>query len=192
MDYQLESFLKKMEEFGKSNDELHAEKELRMRNISPTTGEFISMLIKISHAERVLEIGTSNGYSTLWIADALQNGKVTTIEFLETKVRMAEENFKHSGLASRIEQVQGDAGIFLKNAESGAYDFILLDSDRKEYVSWWDDLKRIMMPGGLLIVDNVVSHKSELTEFIQLVRETTACESTVLAFDSGVMLVKFH
>ena len=119
----------------------------------PDSPEFrITGLIQ---ARRVLEIGTSNGYSTLWLADAVQRlgGRVTTIEVLPDKAHMARHNFARAELASWIQLHLGDAGDVLREQEPASFDLVFLDSDRAQYVSWWPDLQRVLTPGGLMVVD---------------------------------------
>src|SRR5213596_94795 len=96
----LNSMLFELEQFGTANDASTTERPRRMLNITRDTGEFLSVLVKATRARRVLEIGTSNGYSTLWLADAARTlgGTVTTIEFSEYKVGLATKNFARSGL----------------------------------------------------------------------------------------------
>ena len=87
-------------QFGSDNDPRETDRGRRMLNITPDTGEFLSVLVRFGNARRVLEIGTSNGYSTLWLAEAAAaiDGHVTTLEFAADKVAMARANFARSGL----------------------------------------------------------------------------------------------
>ena len=77
--------------FGADNDARESERGRRMLNITPDTGEFLSVLVRFGDTRRVLEIGTSNGYSTLWLAEAATaiDGHVTTLEYADDKVAMA-------------------------------------------------------------------------------------------------------
>ena len=101
-----------LEQFGLSNDGAIVDRPRRMLNITRDTGEFLSVLIMAMNAQRVLEIGTSNGYSTLWLASAAKaiSGHVTTVELSEFKLALAAKNFERSGLDSYITQANGEAG----------------------------------------------------------------------------------
>src|SRR4030095_4104490 len=105
------------------------------------------------------EIGTSNGYSTLWLADAAREigGSVTTVELAEYKIGLASANFARSGLSPLIKLVHDDAGDFLPRRGPSAYDLIFLDSERSKYPQWWPRLRRTLRPGGLFVVDNATS-----------------------------------
>src|SRR5512136_3079685 len=96
----LQVLLSELERFGEANDRVTAERPRRMLNITRDTGEFLSVLVRATSARRVMEIGTSNGYSTLWLASAARatGGVVTTVELSEYKVGLARRNFERSGL----------------------------------------------------------------------------------------------
>ena len=119
---------------GADNDARESERGRRMLNITADTGELLSVLVRFGQARRVLEIGTSNGYSTLWLAEAAATigGHVTTLEHAADKVAMARANFDRSGLAERITLVHGDAGAWLAQAEDACVDLLFLDSDREQ------------------------------------------------------------
>lgn len=167
----LQELLLELERFGLNNDRAISERPRRMLNITRDTGEFLSVLVRATHARRVLEIGTSNGYSTLWLADAASalNGQVTTVELSESKLALAAENFARSGLAHVITQIRGEAGQLIDSAPEAGFDLIFLDSERSEYTGWWPNIKRVLRPGGLLVVDNATSHAVEMAPFVALV-----------------------
>jgi len=180
----LEALKAELERFGRSNDELHAERAQRMLNITRDTGEFLAVLVRANSARRVLEIGTSNGYSTLWLAEAAKaiGGAVTTVELSDTKVRMARETFTRSGLSDCIQLRHEAADRVLDRSEPEAYDLVFLDSERPEYPGWWPRLRRVLRPGGLLVVDNATSHAEQMAPFMDLVRADpafTTCLATV-------------
>src|SRR5437870_483786 len=139
MSDQLQSFMAELEQFGKANDSATTERSRRMLNITRDTGQFLAVLVRSAVARRVLEIGTSNGYSTLWLASAARaiGGKVTTVEMSDYKIGLAKTTFARSGLAARISLVQDDAGRVLQRAADGAFDLIFLDSERPQYPGWW-------------------------------------------------------
>jgi len=176
----INELLLELEQFGASNDGAIADRPRRMLNITRDTGEFLSVLVRAMNAQRVLEIGTSNGYSTIRLALAAKavNGHVTTVELSDFKVALAAKNFERSGLAPYIKQVHGDAGALLGDTQDSSFDVVFLDSERSEYLAWWPDIKRALRAGGLLIVDNATSHSAELTPFVDMVcadPEFTTC-----------------
>jgi predicted O-methyltransferase YrrM len=183
----LESLLVELEQFGKNNDSEITDRPRRMLNITRDTGEFLAVLIRATLARRILEIGTSNGYSTLWLADAARaiGGSVTTVEFSDYKVGLASKNFNRSGLAAYISLVHDDAGRVLQRSADSAFDFIFLDSGRPEYPGWWPNLKRVLRPGGLLLVDNATSHPEEMAPFVALVGADTSFTTSLVPVGNG-------
>jgi predicted O-methyltransferase YrrM len=186
----LEKLLVELEQFGMTNDGSTSERPRKMLNITRDTGEFLVVLIKATLARRVLEIGTSNGYSTLWLARAARDtgGSVTTVEKSQYKIDLAATNFARSGLTSYISQVHEDAGRLLERSADGAFDFIFLDSERPEYPGWWPNLRRALRPGGLIVVDNATSHPAELAPFVALVKADAEFATSLVPVGNGEFL----
>jgi predicted O-methyltransferase YrrM len=186
----VENLLTELEQFGRDNDRATAERPRKMLNITRDTGEFLAVLVRATLARRVLEIGTSNGYSTLWLAGAARDigGSVTTVERSQYKIDRAAKNFARSGLTSAISQVHDDAGHLLEGLPDGAFDLIFLDSERPEYSGWWPNLRRVLRPGGLLVVDNATSHPAEVAPFIARVKADAEFVTSLVPVGNGEFL----
>ena len=182
--------LAELEDFGRKHDAAVAERPRRMLNITRDTGEFLAVLVKAMAARRLMEIGTSNGYSTLWLARAAREigGRVTTVERSEFKIGMAKGNFARSGLESVITLVHDDAGTVLKRTPDASVDLLFLDSERPEYPGWWPEIKRVLRPGGLLVVDNATSHAAEMADFIALVTDDPTFTTSLVPVGNGEFL----
>ena len=191
VDNKLSALLKELEQFGEENDADVKDRSQKMLNITADTGEFLLLLIRALKAKRVLEIGTSNGYSTLWLAQAVRplGGKVTTLEISPFKAGMARANLARSGLQEWVNSNLVDAGEFIKRQAESSFDFVFLDSDREQYVSWWRDLQRILITGGLLVVDNAVSHPHEMEDFVRAVRQARDCITSLVPVGKVEFLV---
>ncbi len=191
MPQKLAALLQELEAFGKQNDAQTTDRSHRTLNITPETGEFLLLLIRALTAKRVLEIGTSNGYSTLWLAQAVQplDGKVTTLENSIYKVELARINFSRAEMGRWINSQLVQAGDFLKQQGASTFDFVFLDSDRKEYAGWWQDLQRILVVGGLLVVDNAVTHAKELEDFARVVRQTPGYITSIVPVGNGELMI---
>lgn len=187
---ELLSLLAELEGFGRENDARNAERRHRMLNITRDTGEFLGVLVRATGARQVLEIGTSNGYSTLWLADAVHRtgGIVTTVERSDYKIGLARANFARTRLGACIRQVHGEAGAHLATTSAASVDLLFLDSERAEYLAWWPGLQRVLRPRGLLVVDNAVSHAGELAGFFGAVRADRAWASCLVPVGNGEFL----
>jgi len=165
-----------------------------MLNVTRDTGQFLSIVVRLQPAKRVLEIGTSNGYSTLWLADAVSSndGTIETVEMNPEKARLARINFERSGLSRFIHLVEGDAAQVVAAAADAIYDFVFLDSERTEYHSWWPHILRVLRPGGLVVCDNAISHKHEFEEFTNAVRRTPSCSMCLVPVGKGELLILKH
>ena len=186
----LEVLLAELERFGEANDSATAERPRRMLNITRDTGKLLSVLVRAASARRVLEIGTSNGYSTLWLASAVRaiGGAVTTVEISGYKAGLARKNFDRSGLGACITLVQDDAGRVLEHLADASFDLVFLDSERPEYPGWWPSLKRVLRPGGLLVVDNATSHAEQLARFVALVKADAEFTTSLVPVGNGEFL----
>lgn len=189
-DVALHHLLAEVEAFGAANDQAHLDRSRRMLNITRDTGELLAVLVRALGARCVLEIGTSNGYSTLWLASAARaiGGRVTTVEWSEYKTKLAAANFARAGLDSWIEQVLEDAGAVLACRPPASVDLLFLDSERPEYPGWWPDLRRVLRPGGLLVVDNATSHAEQLSPFVALVEADPDFTTCLVPVGNGEFL----
>lgn len=190
MDHSLQNLKAELERFGEEHDAATSDRKHRMFNITRDTGQLLAVLLRATAARRVLEIGTSNGYSTLWLAEAVRDfgGVVVTVESVDRKVELAADNFSRSGLAHLITQIHDDAESVLKRTGDAAYDLVFLDSERSHYTAWWSHLRRVLRPGGLLIVDNATSHPDELASLITLISEDSGFTACLVPVGKGEYL----
>ena len=176
-----------LEALGDRHDAQTPEHDERLLNITPDTGAFLGVLVRACRPGRILEIGTSNGYSTLWLAEAAAaaGGRITTVEHRPAKAALARATFaRASGLAPISLEVD-DAGDVLGRAAAGAWDFIFLDADRVHYAAWWPELRRTLAGGGVLVVDNAVSHAAEVAPLIEAVTADPAFRAVLVPIGKG-------
>ncbi|WP_022664754.1 O-methyltransferase [Desulfospira joergensenii] len=182
------SILMELEEKGLQNDAVQMDKSKKYLNITRDTGEFLRVLVRASGAGKILEIGTSNGYSTIWLASSVPaGGRVTTIEHSEVKSREARHNLKRAGLFEKVVLKQGDARALLQGMEE-EYDLIFLDADRSKYMDMVKDILRLLKPGGLIVCDNAVSHASELSGFMEHIRSLKGFSTSLVPVGKGEFL----
>ncbi len=158
-----------------------------MWNIPPETGMFLSLLVKLSHSKRILEVGTSNGYSTLWLAEAIRQnrgGRISTIERDPLKVNLARANFKRAGLSRFIRIYYGEAHKVLKRLK-GSFDFVFIDATKEEYLPYLKLILPKTKPGALIVADNAIMFKDRMKDYLDFVRNHPKLESVLIPIGSG-------
>jgi predicted O-methyltransferase YrrM len=162
----------------------------RLRNVEPETAELLGVLVRAARARRVLEIGTSNGHSTLWLADAVQatGGHVQTLDIDPRRTELARVNLERAGLSDLVECRTVGAAQALAEHPDDAWDLIFLDAERAEYSGYWPNLRRTLGTGGTLAVDNASSHGFELTEFIRLLETDPRLTAALVPVGAGLMI----
>lgn len=137
-----------------------------------------------------VEIGTSAGYSTLWLGLAcLQLGRrIKTYEILPDKVRMAEETFAMTGFDGFIELIEGDARDYLANEEGIAFCF--LDAEKEMYKDCYDLVVPRMVTGGILVADNAINHEATLRPLIDYALDDPRVDAMVVPIGKGLLVCR--
>jgi predicted O-methyltransferase YrrM len=175
---------------SKEHDASRSDRLERFRNVEPPTAELLGVLIRATGARRILELGTSNGYSTIWLADAAQEtgGTVVSVDVDAGRTGLARRNLRDAGLAEHAELRTEDAAETLAGSADAEWELVFLDAERPAYPGYLPDLVRTLAPGGLLAVDNVRSHEHELVEFTSLIEAEPALTQTVVPVGAGLRL----
>jgi len=186
VDPKLSALLDELFRFGDDNDARETERPRRMLNITPATGRLLSILIRSSRATRILEVGTSNAYSTIWLADAARatGGRVVTLEADPGKIVLAGENLRHAGCEDQVQIVPGRAAETLPTL-SGPFDFVFLDADRASYLTYFELVLPKVVSGGLIVADNVTSHPDELAAYLARVKSHPSLFSVTVPVGKG-------
>ena len=187
----IDEYLQQLYSDGIAHDSAHTEPAQRMLNITASTGQFLDLLIRDARPSRILEIGTSNGYSTIWITRAASDvgAFVDTVDINVDKIDAARSNLSAVALDSRVSLHCEDATAYLARCETNRYDFVFLDSDRRRYVAWYADLFRVIA-NGTLVVDNAISHSRELEAFHRLLDRNDQYEQCVLPIGKGQLVAR--
>ena len=174
---------------AREHDAGQSDRLARFRNVEPETAELLGVLVRAVRAASVLELGTSNGYSTIWLADAVEGvgGRVVSVDVDAERVALARDNLERAGLEAELRVA--DAAETLAQSSSGAWDVVFLDAERGAYAGYWPHLLRALRPGGLLVVDNVISHADEVVSLLSLVSTEPAATSTQVPVGAGVQLI---
>ena len=175
---------------SREHDRAQADRLARFRNVEPDTAALLGVLIRATGARQILELGTSNGYSTIWLADAAEatRGRVVSVDLDQERTELARVNLGGARLIERVELRSEDAALTLAQSGDAAWDFMFLDAERPAYPSYIRDLVRTLAPGGLLAIDNVQSHAHELVDFTALIEAETELTQAVVPVGAGLRL----
>lgn len=160
-------------------------------NISRVTGEFLNLLIRTAKSKNIIEVGTSNGYSGIWITKALKEtgGRLTTIEYYEKRIAPARENFEKCGVLDIITTLQGSAIEVLSSLPADfKIDFAFVDANKRESLQYFELIHPHLQKGGFLAVDNVLSHKEKVQTFIDAINAHPDYENVILPLPAGLSL----
>jgi predicted O-methyltransferase YrrM len=163
--------------------------------IGEEAGAFLNLLIKALQPKLLLELGTSNGYSTVWLAEAARaiGGRVVTVEAVEKKQAYARAAIAKAGLADIVDFRLGDAIEILKTLP-GRFDFVLLDIWKDLYIPCLDLFYPKLAPGAVVAADNMiepVAHQAEAADYRRAVRAKPRMQSLLLPLGQGIELSRF-
>jgi predicted O-methyltransferase YrrM len=187
----LRIFLDELYADGVAHDAAQPDRLLKHRNLEPASAELLSLIVRIACARRVVEVGTANGYSTVWLADAVgdTDGHLVTVDTAshdEARTNLARADTLQAGLLGRVEFRHEDGGSYLARLPDGSVDLLFLDAERVEYPSWWPHPVRVLHPGAVLAIDNVLSHADEVAPFLTLLAREQALVRSTLAVGKGL------
>lgn len=173
-----------------AHDAGEPDRRRRWRVLEPDAGRLIWFLAQSSRARDVVEIGTSRGVSTLWLADALRRtgGHLTSVDTDPQAHDAARANLLRAGLDAVVTFRTGDGGAALAAMPDAGLDLLFLDAERTEYPAWWPHPARVLRPGGILVVDNALSHADEVAPLAALVDEHPGLSATTVAVGKGELL----
>jgi len=149
-------------------------------NVPASDGRILYDIIKEHGYTRGLEIGTSNGYSALWLGLAFKEngGRLITIEIEPQRAREARENFKHAGLQDVIESRVNDALKEIQTVE-GKFDFVFIDAWKPDYLKYLELVLPKMKPGGVITAHNVTSQGGLMRGFLNEIHSNPRLETTI-------------
>ncbi len=162
----------------------------RLRQIPPVSGKFLALLCASAPKGGVLEVGTSGGYSSLWLTLACRarGDRLTTFEVLEEKIARASQTFELAGVSDQIQLIHGDAREVIDGYQDIAFCF--LDAERDIYFDIWEKVIPNLTPGGILAVDNVISHAEELDDFVAQAENDIRVDALVVPVGKGILVCR--
>jgi predicted O-methyltransferase YrrM len=187
MDSALTDLLADLAAAGLAHDAGEAEHARRRLNLEADTARLVAILVRSGRRSRVLEIGTSNGYSTIWLAWAVRGagGTVTSIERDAGKQAEAAENLRRAGLLDAVRLIHGDATEVVSGLP-GPFDCVFFDADRVSAPAQLRALLPKLTPDVLLLADNVLSHPDEIAGYLAALEELPGFERAVVPVGKGL------
>ena len=162
----------------------------RLRQIPPETGKFLALLAAGAPAGDIIEVGTSAGYSTLWLALAAQatGRRVTTFEILPEKVELARETFRSAGVDHVVELVADDARKHIERFNDIAFCF--LDAEKEVYGEVYEMVIPRLVKGGLLVADNAINHREALQTMLDRALNDKRVDALILPIGKGELVCR--
>ena len=189
MDERLRKLLQELEERGRENDARVTERPRMMLNLEPASAQLLSILVRASGVTRAIEVGTSNAYSTIWLAWSLApvGGRIVSIDRNPDKHALARENLRRADFLDRVELLTGDAAEIGRGL-AGPFDLVFLDADRRKFPEIMQILLPKLAPKVLVIADNVLSHPEEIAEYLKLISGLPDFQHTTVPVGKGLSI----
>jgi len=162
----------------------------RLRQIPPETGKFLALLAAGAPSGDLLEIGTSAGYSTLWLALACEmlGRSLTTFEVLPEKASLAHLTFQAAGVEATVKLVEGDARDYLPQYRQIAFCF--LDAEKEVYADCYEMLVPALIPGGWLVADNAINHRETLLPLLERALADERVDALIVPVGNGELVCR--
>ncbi len=159
-------------------------------------GEFLHFLVKATRAKNVLEVGTSQGFSAIWMGLALEEtgGRMTTIEIDPARYNLARRHVSEAQLSQRVTLIRGDAHAEVAKLD-GPFDFVFLDADKEGQVDYFNKLyPGKLVPGGILAVHNAIQQASSMKDYLDMIRKHADFDTVTLSatMDDGFCVSYRH
>jgi predicted O-methyltransferase YrrM len=189
MNKNLRELLEEIQARGLENDARTTERPRMMLNLEPASAQLISILVRASGVTRALEVGTSNAYSTIWLAWSLAAaaGRIISIDRNPDKHSLARENLRRAGFLDRVDLRTGDAVEIVRELP-GPFDLAFLDADRRTFPAIMEVLLPKLSPKVLVIADNVLSHPEEIAEYLKLISSRPDFQHTTVPVGKGLSI----
>ena len=162
----------------------------RLRQIPSETGKFLAIMVANAPKGDYIEIGTSAGYSTLWIALACEmlGRPITTFEILPEKVKIARETFRLAQVDKTVTLIEGDAKELMDRYQDIAFCF--LDAEKEVYGELYELIVPRLIQGGLLLADNAINHQESLKPMLDRALSDERVDALIVPIGKGVLICR--
>ena len=193
MEAHIQDLLHKLYEAGQLHDAHEQERSKKQLNLEPDTAQLISILVRSSQRKRLLEIGTSNGYSTIWLAWAARStgGRVLSIDRDEQKLWQADLHLQNAQLRQFVDLFHGNTSAVVADLP-GPFDFIFFDADRFSTPEQLALLLPKLAADVFVLADNVLSHPNEIAGYLKALKALPDFEHLVIPVGKGLSIAHRH
>lgn len=162
--------------------------EIRLWSVPRSTGELLRALVLAARPKVILELGTSAGYSTIWMATAAQayGGKIYTVEATKPKIEISSKYFKMAGVTDSIEQIEGMAQDVLEEFDRNI-DFLFLDADKPNYYQYLKTIEPRLNKNAMIVADNAMNFGDYMQDFLDYLEKSDNYVAQMIEMDYGVM-----
>ena len=183
------SLLDEIHRWGQDHDAEECDKSRKMLNLRPDTAHLVSILVRSTRRKQLLEIGTSNGYSTIWLAWSLSGsgGRLVSVDHSAEKHAMAHENLRRAGLRDIVDLRLGDATIIASELQN-QFDFVLFDSVQVQPHRQLEVLLDKLTDNAIVLADNVLSHPEEMSPFLSIIEALPDFDHVVVPVGKGLCM----
>lgn len=179
---------------GKRYGQKFSGERIGLWSVPRTSGALLDSLVEYLHPKRIIEIGTSAGYSTLWMADGLSRPKneniIDTIDNFPPKLELARKYFKDAGMDDRIVAHEVDALTYLRLQPTESSELVFLDADKERYADYLVEIERILVNGGVIIADNVYDFGKSMRSFLDALKKSQKFLSHLIEVDNGLLIAQ--
>jgi len=189
IDARARAVLDELERHDAREREQGAPRRVRLRQVMPEVGRFLHTLVLATRPRSIVEVGTSGGYSTVWLATAARavGAAVVTLEIDPVKVLRATASLREAGVDGVATIVEGDAFAYLRERREPV-DFVFLDAEKEDYTAFLELIVPLLPAGGLLIADNLTSHADDLAEFRRRAESDPRLSAVVVPIGRGELV----
>ncbi len=166
-------FLRELEEYARTHP---------VWNVPPTDGQFLRVLVESCKSKRALEIGSSNGYSTVWIGMGLEQtgGELITLEIDHNRAQMCKENIRKAGLGKVVTSIEGDALKTIPTLK-GPFDFVFIDAWKPDYKKYLDMVMTKMPVGGVIAAHNAIQSANSMRDYLDAVKTDPRFDTVIVS-----------
>ncbi len=179
MKEELKIFLKELRIYGKKNN---------IPNVTDVVGKFLNMMIQLHRPKTILEIGSANAYSTIWMAEAAKkiNAQIHSIDHSAPTYAEAEENIKLSGFSDCVNLHFGDACDVIDQMPSSLFfDFVFVDGEKASYLDFWKAISNRLNKGAFVVFDDMLAFQHKTQSFYDFIQLDSSVDTLIIPIDEG-------